>query len=63
MLSKPSLPPSNGKIDRTPFTRRFLWPASKDISKEKMTDDNKKKTPTDDKITELSAWQKKTKNI
>ena len=59
--AKPSLPPSNGKIDRTPFTRRFLWPASKKISvREKMTDDNKK-TPTDDKITELSAWQKKTK--
>ena len=27
----------------SPFTRRFLWPASKDISKEKMTDDNKKR--------------------
>ena len=28
--------------------------------REKMTDDNKK-TPTDDKITELSAWQKRNK--
>ena len=37
---------------------RFFIACLKKISvREKMTDDNK--TPTDDKITELSAWQKK----